>query len=311
MIHISRILCPIDFSEFSRDALDHAAALAHWYHAELTVMHVFAIPAVPLPIAGLPEETIVSPPPIDRSAIADDVRRFALPAINSAVTWDVFVALGNPAAEIARQTEQMGVNLLVLGTHGRTGFARLVLGSVTERLLRIATAPVMTVPPPVKRLESVRYRAILCPLDFSDESMQALRYALSLAQEANSRIILLHVLEGFVDEPDFKEFRDLKVLDYHQHLEARATERLAQSIPDEARTWARPSHRVAKGKPYRQILRIAGEDNIDLIVMGVRGRGALDKLFFGSTTEQVIRRANCPVLTIRKHTAETANITSQ
>jgi nucleotide-binding universal stress UspA family protein len=157
----------------------------------------------------------------------------------------------------------------------------------------------MTVPPPVKKPESVRYEAILCPLDFSDESLKAREYGLSLAQEADARIMLLHVREGFVDEPDFKEFRDVNVLEYYQHREAEAMKRMMAAVPDEARVWSRPTEQVAKGKAYHQILRIVEEEKADLIVMGVRGRGALERLLFGSTTDHVVRRATCPVLTIR------------
>jgi nucleotide-binding universal stress UspA family protein len=128
--------------------------------------------------------------------------------------------------------------------------------------------------------------------------MRALEYALSLAQQATARLILLHVLEGFVDDPELTELRDLKVFEYYRHLEEDAERRLATAVPEDARLWARPVKRVAKGKAYRQILALAEEDGADLIVMGVHGKGALNRLLFGSTTHHVIRAARCPVLTI-------------
>ncbi len=192
----------------------------------------------------------------------------------------------------------MTADLLVLGTHGLTGFERLVLGSVTEKLLRITNVPVMTVPPPVKKPETVRYNMILRPVDFSDESLRALAYALSLAKEADARIILLHVLEGFVGEPDLKALRNLRVFEYYERLEQDASKRLAAVIPDEARLWARPVERIVKGKAYRQILRLAEEEGAELIVMGASGRGALNRLLFGSTAHHVTREARCPVLTL-------------
>jgi nucleotide-binding universal stress UspA family protein len=130
--------------------------------------------------------------------------------------------------------------------------------------------------------------------------MSALEYALSLAMEADARIILLHVLEGFVDEPDRKEFRALNVFEYYQRLEHDAFQRLAAAIPHDASIWARPVDRVVKGKAHRQILRIADEDGAELIVMGVSGHGALNRLLLGSTTDRVIREARCPVLTLHR-----------
>lgn len=300
MIQIAKILCPVDFSEFSREALEHAVALAHWYGAELSVLHVFAIPSVPIPAAGFPVESL-TPMNISAGGIADELEDFAGAVIGSTdITWKALVSPGMAAAvEIARQAEKMPADLIVMGTHGRSGFDRLLLGSVTERLLRVATAPMMTVPPRSKTSESVRYRAILCPIDFSGESMQALQYALSLAQEADARLTLLHVVEGFLDEPDAQDLRDVNILTYYEQLEQRAGQRLAAAVPDEARVWSRPTEQVVKGKAYHQILRIAKEDNYDLIVMGVRGRGTLDRLAFGSTADRVIRQAHCPVLTIR------------
>lgn len=300
MIQISKILCPVDFSDLSRDALEHAVALANWYRAELSVLHVFVIPSVPVPAAGFPVESL-PPMPISSTSTEDELKSFAKAVIGSAdIKWESFVSPGIGAAvEIARLAEKIPADLIVMGTHGRSGFDRFLLGSVTERLLRLATVPVMTVPPRLKRSESVRYRAILCPIDFSDESTNALRYALSLAQEADARLTLLHVVEGFLDEPDEQDFRDLNILDYYEQLAKRASERLAAAVPDEARVWSRPTEQVVKGKAYQQILRIAEEGNYDLIVMGVRGRGALNRFVFGSTTDHVIRQAHCPVLTIR------------
>lgn len=307
MIQISKILCPVDFSEFSRDALDHAVALANWYRAELLVLYVFVVPSVPVPAAGFPVGSL-TPMSISPGDIADELKDFAGGVIGSAdirweavvSRWEAVVSPGITAAvEIARQAERMAADLIVIGTHGKSGFDRFLLGSVTERLLRVATAPMMTVPPRSKRSETERYRSILCPIDFSGESMRALRYALSLAQEADARLTLLHVVEGLLDEPAEQDFRDLNILDYYQRLEKRARERLTAAVPDEARVWSRPTEQVVKGKAYQQILRIAEEGKYDLIVMGVRGRGALSRFAFGSTADRVIRQADCPVLTIR------------
>ena len=297
MVHIEKILCPIDFSDFSRDALDHAVALARWYEARLIVMHVVPIPTVPLPMAGVPIDTPVFP--IDTAEVTRHVQEWARESIGSSnIPMDVFVTSGSAAIEIARHAELSRADLLVLGTHGRSGFQRLFLGSVTEKVLRSTNAPVMTIPPPVKKPESIQFRTILCPVDFSDESLRALEYAFSLAKEADARIILLHVVEGLVNPSYASQFRNVSVLEYYEQMEEEARRQLAAVVPEDARTWARPVERLTRGRAYRQILQTADEESVELIVMGVRGRGAVDRLVFGSTTDHVIRRARCPVLTL-------------
>lgn len=157
----------------------------------------------------------------------------------------------------------------------------------------------LTVPPPVERPDSVLYKTILCPIEFSTASTRALEYALSLAEEADARLILLHVIEGAIEEPQFGEIDHVSVREYYRYLEEDAMARLKAAVPEEARVWCRPDERVVTGKAYRQILQLAAEEDAELIVMGVHGKGALHLRVFGSTTHHIIREAGCPVLTLR------------
>jgi nucleotide-binding universal stress UspA family protein len=143
------------------------------------------------------------------------------------------------------------------------------------------------------------YKTILCPIDFSSTSLRALEYALSLAEETDARLILLHVIEGAPDHPSFSAIAHLNVREYYRHLEEGARARLKAAVPDDARVWCRPDERVITGKAYREILTIAAAEQVELIVMGVHGKGPLHVRLFGSTTYHVIREANCPVLTLR------------
>jgi len=298
-VNIERILCPIDFSEFARDALDHAVALANWYRAALTVMHVVEIPPLAIDGLGAGVGAPSIPPLPERDEVARDVSDFARPAIGSAaLSLDVLVTYGSPAAAIQLHAEQMRADLVVVGTHGRSGFQRFLIGSVAERLLRTLAVPLLIVPPPVKKPETVVYETILCPVDFSSESMRALDYALSLAQESGARIILLHVLEGFLDDVDPQRVRNASVVEYLRNAEQDASDRLRAAVPDEARVWAQPIERIVRGRAYRQIVATAEHERAGLIVMGVRGKGAVNRFLFGSTTGHVIREARCPVLTL-------------
>ncbi len=197
MIEIRRILCPIDFSDYSRRALDHAFAIARWYESTVTVLQVFS----PAPVAAFGPGPVVFPPIVltaeDRDQLLADTKAFAEAESAPGITIEAVVREGDTAAEILEQAAGMRADLLVIGTHGRSGFERLLLGSVTEKVLRKANCPVLTVP---KRLPDavpagpVLYKRILCPVDFSDSSLHALKYAISMAQEADGQLTVLHVV---------------------------------------------------------------------------------------------------------------------
>jgi nucleotide-binding universal stress UspA family protein len=299
MVHITRILCPVDLSEFSRDALRHALALAAWYEAQVTVCHVYSLLPPALPIVGVPGDVPVLPP-VHPEEIAEHIRQFCAPSLQeSKVPVEIIVREGTPAKEIVSLAQQLSSDLLVMGTHGRSGFEQLFLGSVTEKVLRTAHAPVMTIPPSVTEPGPVRYKTILCALDFSEHSTRTLDFALSLAQEADARLILLHVVENRLGEAGLSEMGHLSVSEYDRFLESDAMTRLESSVPEAARLWSKPEPHIRKGRAYREILTLAKDEGVELIVMGVQGKGALTRLVFGSTTHHVIREAGCPVLTIR------------
>ncbi len=298
MITIERILCPIDFSEFSQHALDHAAAIARWYDATITVLHVVAVTPPSGAVRGpLFPPVVLAPEDLEQFRVATE--EFA-----RAETGDVRIVAvardGNPAAEIVRMAESMPANLIVLGTHGRSGFERLVLGSVTERILRKAVCPVLTVPrraPDVVPAGPILYKRILCAVDFAPTSMRALKYAVALAQEADARLTVVHVLEPGIFEPIPMSGAELPPRDLN--MRAVAMRRLHDAIAEEVRTYADVHEVVLSGKGYREILRQAEEDHTDLIVVGAHG-GGIGAVAFGSTTNQIVRQATCPVLSLKE-----------
>lgn len=307
MAEIDRILCPIDFSETSRHALEHACAFARWYRARVTVLHVLNVPLPPtmlapglgVPATGVADE-LPALPPHRQEDVAGEVRRFTGSIAGADPNCvDVVVVEGSTVREILRQAEQMPADLLVMGTHGRSGFEALFLGSMTEKVLRSTRVPVLTVPPAVERVESVTYQTILCPIEFSDPSIRALEYALTLAEETGARLILLHVIELTVDAAELRQLSHFTVPEYQRYLEEDARARLRSAVPDEARVWCTPEERVMSGKAHRVILDLAEQERAEVIVMGVHGKGAFKRRIFGSTTHHVISEARCPVLTLR------------
>ena len=203
-----------------------------------------------------------------------------------------------PSNRILQCAASLPANLIVMGTHGRGGFERLLLGSVAEKVLRKASCPVLTVPPPAHATSKLPFKRLLCPIDFSESSIAALRFASSIAQESAAHLMLLHVFDWPTD--DELLFEALSQPELRKEIEARAQRQLEALIPADARLWSDTSTRIDYGKPYRRILEIAEGSEVDLIVMGVRGRNALDMMLFGSTANHVVRRASSPVLTLRQ-----------
>jgi nucleotide-binding universal stress UspA family protein len=253
-----------------------------------------------MPPTGVPVVDVTALPPLRPEDVTEDVRRFTGSTTGADLNAaDVVVIEGSPVREILRQAEDRRTDLLVMDTHGRSGFEALFLGSVTEKVLRTTHVPVLTVPPAVERVESVVYKTILCPIEFSDPSTRALEYALTLAEETGAQLILLHVVEQLVDAPQFGELSPLSLEQYRQRLEEDARVRLRSAVPEEVRVWCTPEERVLSGKTYRVILDLAQQEKVEVVVMGVHGKGALNRRLFGSTTHHVIREAGCPVLTLR------------
>lgn len=299
MIEFRRIMCPVDFSRFSVRALACAAALARWYDAQLMVLHI--VPTFePMQVRGdLGEPAHVLTSMSREEVLAEMSQSLSLGAVSPGVT--PLAEAGDPRATIIHQAISKEADLIVMGTHGRRGFNRLLLGSVAEAVLREAPCPVLTVPPhaSARASEAVTFKRILCPIDFSSSALQALRVALNLARQADGRVTLLHAVE-WLPEEEPRALRQFDVVEYRRDITSEAQEQLRTLVAEEPRTWVEIDDIVVFGRAYREILRAAEATPADLIVMGAQGRGGIDLALFGSTTQQVVRGATCPVLTVRQ-----------
>lgn len=307
MVQIKHILCPVDFSEVSRHAFDRALAMARSYNSEIRVLHVLPtpshVPAVPYGPEGPGPFGFEVP---DRPRALSELSRFLHIEHPGDVTIrQEVIEAGSVHKEILVQASRTSADLIVMGTHGRSGVDHLFLGSVAEKTLRTSPIPVLTVPPkaPDASAAGLPFRSILCAVDFSQDSARALAYSASLAQQTGGRLTIMHVVElmpvpydPMVGSFDIEGFRKATVMAARQELqEYAATVTAGTGITETV---------LGQGKPYTEILREAGGRSADLIVAGVHGRSALDRLVFGSTTEHLVRRATCPVLTVRSDTAD-------
>jgi nucleotide-binding universal stress UspA family protein len=298
VIDFKHILCPIDFSESSTRSLAHAAALARWYQAQLTVLHVVPTfdPVQVRAELGVPVQTVN---PVTR----EEVLRVMRPLLESAGVLpeaQLIAEAGDASTTIVDQALTTRADLIVIGTHGRRGFKRLLLGSVAETVLHEAPCPVLTVSPHTEAATSdvVTFKRILCPIDFSPSALQALGFALDLARQAGGLVTLLHVVELLPEDAPLASSQ-FNVSEFRAHMIDDAKQRLRSLVAEESRAWSEIDDVIVSGRAYREILRAAEARSADLIVMGAQGRGGVDLALFGSTTQQVVRSAACPVLTVR------------
>ena len=296
MLQIREILCPTDFSDASRHALEHAMVIARWYDARLTAVNVIHMAVLP-PIMAASYADVPLPPVPTYEEQEATLRAWLEPAERGGVRTRRLVTEGAAAHVILDEARSLHADLIVMGTHGLGGFERFMLGSVTEKVLRRAVCPVLTVPPAMQTAAKVPYTRMLCAVDVSDPSLAALTTAFAFAQEADAALTIVHVFDWPADEDLLVERFDAG--EFHRVVEEQTRQRLEALIPADVRVWCTPRVTLAYGKPYREIVEIAAREQADLIVMGVHGRNPLNLALFGSTTNQVVRHAPCPVLTLR------------
>jgi nucleotide-binding universal stress UspA family protein len=300
MTTIGRILCPVDFSDFSRRALDYAVVFARWYGASVTALHVHQPPlATTGPLAALTPVEPVPLAPIDLELVRRRIAAFVPHHGPTDMAIEPRAAEGDPAREIL--AEAASADLIVMGTHGRSGFERFVLGSVAETVVRKAPCSVLTIPLTAHDAAGsvpIVFRRIVAAVDFSEVAMEGLRQAASLAAEADAHLTVLHVIEV----PEHLALWIDRV-DGISHVRAwadAAQAHMRAAVGPDTREYAHVDQRVETGRAYREILRVADEQQADLIVIGAHGHGVIEQMFVGSTTQHVVRRATCPVLVVRQ-----------
>jgi nucleotide-binding universal stress UspA family protein len=280
------ILFPTDFSPAANAALPYAAEIACRYAAKLWTLHVLHSDAYPM----TPSETW----PASVEAVMKEAKQQALELLAHLTGFEaeVLVRSGDIWATIEEVVGTFQIDLVVLGTHGRGGLGKMLLGSVAETLFRKAPCPVITVGPHCSTdpKHSVQFRRIVFATNFSPGSRAAARYAVSFAQEHQAKLTLLHVIEepkSGLGNPDQLMPPELPML--------------CRVVPKEARLWCEPEFLIEEGIAANQILKIAAEKNADLIVLGVHPPRPLhaDIRLPMTTAHKLVSHASCPVLTVR------------
>ncbi|HTW23714.1 MAG TPA: universal stress protein [Candidatus Baltobacteraceae bacterium] len=289
-VTLDNILYLTDFSEPSEAALPFAAAVAREYGAKLYLYH-----------ALIPGAFVYSTPELIAAGLAaqEDTAESNMKRAEAQISGLPHETVIERASGVWPSLEQAikdyQADLVVLGTHGRTGAEKLLLGSVAEEVFRRAHVPVLTIGPGARRgtHAGAKFRSVLYATDFSKESLAALPYAVSMAEENQARLILLHVMKPSSTPLSAREEQDLI---------SNAIFQLHELLPVGAELWCTAEAIVREGNPAEKIFEVAQEKGADLIVLGVRDRGThigaathLER----ATAHKVVAHATCPVLTVR------------
>ncbi len=300
-VQFKKIACTTDMSDFSNNTLVYGSELARVFDAKLYACHVISLPSMATYYGYTGDERSGE----GTKQIIDQVTdTFDRMMGESSVVWESLITIGHVSDEIARLTREKDVGLVITATHGRSGLKRLLLGSVTERLMRILSCPLLIIGGPEEKITQpaggkLKFTRILVGCDFSPDSEAAFQYGLSLAQEFQAELHLVHVIEPPV-------YVDLDMpgsaidTEHMETLRDRLNEKLSSLVPVEARHWCEPRISLLEGLPYEVLTHYAERHGIDLVVLGARGYSLVEKLFIGSTTDRVVRRTPCPVLSVRQ-----------
>ena len=299
MISYTRILVPVDFSEPSKKAVTYGLTLAAQANAKLFLAHI--VPDTAALNYAFPTETYET-----EKRQYEGAKREILKLVPEqyAAMFDIetIVKTGRIDSELMGIVKEEAVDLVVMGTHGRKHLGRWFLGSVTERMLRKLPVPLLSVShlgPETHAIELgfVSIRRILCATDLSDSSGTGMQYAIELARGTGAQLTVAHVVDhanfillsgtasGYLEDERKKWVESVK-------------KKLDKLVAREKPAGMEIEGLVVEGKPYEQLLRVAQERGMDIIVLNLQSKGMLDRAFLGSTAERVVRLARVPVLSV-------------
>lgn len=297
MITIKKILCPLDFSKCSKIALKNALELAKKLKSELHLFHAILMYEDD---SYKPDDRL--PDNIVSYELIEEISNQKLTNIVSDHQIDDFKIVTassrafSAAEEILNYAEDNYIDLIIMGTHGRSAISHFLLGSVTERVIKMAKCPVMTFRKDSKSPGD--YEKIFVPIDFSEHSKLALRYALEIAEFYQSEITIFHAFEQQV-HPAFYATGKTSLFEIDRDLKQRANEAMKNFRNEFGKPGVATKYLLAEGPAYHEIISYANKEKFDLLVIATHGLRGLEHFLIGSTTEKVIRHAELPVLIVK------------
>jgi nucleotide-binding universal stress UspA family protein len=287
-VWIRRILLATDFSPGAGMAMDYAAQLARVYRGDVLLLHV-SQPYPTLSADAVSDTALLEPV---RQEVLHALENLARHYAESGIRASARQTVGIASQEIVRVATEEDVDVIAMGTRGRTGLDDVLLGSTAERVVKGAPCPVITVPCGIDSAG----QGLLVPFDFFEASLDALETAVLLARDFHVPILLLHVLEWAWLRQQFSLTDLADDVHVRSDIEARL-DRYAERI----RAEGVEAERLVRGGagPVDHIVETAAERHAGLIVMGTHGKRGVQRALMGSVAEGVLRRAACPVLTVK------------
>ena len=323
-IESKKIMCAVDFSDFSNIVLTYGRSLASEYGSTLCLCHILSETHMVSSIG----HSYIHYPDIQTGRVESAREMLGKMAEKLDVECEVIVSSGHIADEINQIVQKNNIDMVIAATHGGSGIKRFLIGSVTDRLVKILKCPLLVLHAKEKHLtsvvaENIKLKRILVGCDFSSDSSLAFDYALSLAQEFQTQLYLAHVIRpteqielpasdyikiqgGEYTNWTRSEYLELKKKAADEDLKTKKTlfsrleRQLSSLVPEESRNWCTPITTLLEGQPYKELVSSAEQKEIDMIVLGVHGHSLLERFTVGSTTDRVISRASCPVLVVRQ-----------
>ncbi|MDY0221106.1 MAG: universal stress protein [Desulfobacterium sp.] len=327
-IRPQRIICTVDFSDFTDTALSYSIALSREFNAKLFLVHV-VIEVEPLLKSS---EIALDVQALQKSHMDNAFEQLTALVKKTDLPHEILIVKGDPADKIRDLALEHRADMVITATHGNSGIKRLLLGSVTEKLIKTIHCPLLVLntqkfdlpsSSPPGATPGIRLKKIMVGCDFSQDSKLAFDYGLSLAQEFQAELYLTHVVKPSENlELKASDYIDVTPADYvkwrssdyfemqkrsmdakrekFDQLRENLERQLYFMVPEESRNWCTPRTALLDGEPYKELITYAQQEKIDMIVLGIRGHTLWEKLMVGSTTDRIIRQSPCPVLAVRQ-----------
>lgn len=293
-----KILCAIDFSESTDTILSYGIGMCQAYRAKLLLTHVVSDLHTLLHIHN---QKTLDGGDLQQTNIEKAREKLATLGKGLDIDHELIVRQGDPEHEINGVVQEKNIDLVITSTHGNSGGKRLLIGSVTEKMMKTIRCPLLVLNhrclSEQTKNPGIRLEKILVGCDFSPDSGFSFTYGLELAIKFQSKLYLAHVIRPKDYE---KKHKDVDI------LRAQMKNKLQEMIPDPHKCRSLPKTVLLEGKPYKELLNFARYHEIDMLVLGIRGHTIWEKLTIGSTTDRVIRESPCPVLVVRHPVMEKA-----
>jgi nucleotide-binding universal stress UspA family protein len=319
-----KIMCAIDFSDFTNIILSYGKSLATEFGSTLYLCHIVS---GTLMVSSL-GHSYITYTDIESDRIQSAKDRLEKLAKKLDMECETIVSSGHAPEKIDETARENNIDMVIAATHGGSGIKRFLIGSVTDRLVKIIQCPLLVLHAQGDQLtlpieKNIKLKRILVGCDFSPDSKLAFDHALSLAQEFQTQLYLAHVLRSAeqielsasdyikIQGGDYtnwgrSEYLDLQKNEGQEDLKNKPNlpnsleKQLSDMVPEDSRNWCTPITILLKGQPYKELIDYADQKKVDMIVLGVHGHSLLERFIVGSTADRIISLASCPVLVVRQ-----------